>query len=191
MDIYLKMKELFIDKIKITHILPCLADAEKIRFIAYFDRNISDILPYLNTVLDSAIYNHNGHTLTIKKEGRFITIHPDRIAAGKIINEKDAWEILEWIKEKINYCHENKEAIKPNFERRQKLTALDIYKLLPGTNCKNCGELTCLAFAVKLTEEKLSIMKCGEIFSAKFSEKKKELLPLLKASGINVPNAFA
>jgi len=43
---------MFIKTIKITHIFPCLADPEKIRFIAYFDKNVSKILPYLNTVLE-------------------------------------------------------------------------------------------------------------------------------------------
>ncbi len=30
------------------------------------------------------------------------------------------------------------------------LTGLEIYKLLPKTNCKECGFPTCLAFAMKL-----------------------------------------
>lgn len=170
--------------------MPCLANPEKIRFIAYFDRNISGIFPYLNAILKGAIYNPGGKTLTIKKEGRLITLHPNKIAAGKILNEKDAHETIEWIKNKINYCHANRDTIEPCFERREKLAALDIYKLLPGTNCKKCGELTCLAFAVKLSEEEISIMKCTEIFSGEHAEKKKELLGLLKASGYDVPSVF-
>lgn len=181
---------MFINNIKIAHILPCIADPEKIRFIAYFDNNISEILPYLNSILDGAIYNHEGHSLTIKKEGRLITLHPNKIAAGKIIDENDAHKVIDWIKEKINYCYENKQSIEPSFERRQKLTALDVYKLLPGNNCKRCGELTCLAYAVKLSEEQTSIMKCTELFAGEFSEKKRELLHLLKASGYSIPRVF-
>lgn len=102
---------MFINKIKITHILPYIADPEKIRFIAYFDNNISEILPYLNSKLDGAIYNHEGHSLTIKKEGRLITLHPNRIAAGKIIDENDAHKVIDRIKEKINYFYENQQSI--------------------------------------------------------------------------------
>jgi len=181
---------MLIDKIKISHIMPCLADSEKIRFIAYFEKDISEVFPYLNAVLKGAIYNHNGHTLTIKKEGRLITLHPDRIAAGKILNEKDAQEVIGWLKENINDCYEKRGLIKPSFERRQRLAALDIFKLLPGTNCKKCGEMTCLAFAVAISQEETDIMKCKEIFSAEFTEKRKELLQLLMASGYNVPGDF-
>lgn len=40
------------------------------------------------------------------------------------------------------------------------LTAIDIYKLLPKTNCKECGYPTCLAFAMQLAAGKAGIDKC-------------------------------
>src|SRR4030042_6250603 len=139
---------MFLDEIRITEIMPCLADPEKIRFIAYFEKDISEVFPYLNAVLKNAIYNHEGKTITLKKEGRLISLHPGKIAAGKIIDEQDARDVLDWLKKEINYCHECKDTLTPSFERRQKLTALDIFKLLPGTNCRRRGDRTCLAFTV-------------------------------------------
>jgi ArsR family metal-binding transcriptional regulator len=181
---------MFINGIKITHVLPCIADPEKIRFIAYFDKNISEVFSHMNRILDGAIYNHEGKTLTIKKDGRLITLHPNKLAATKVTDEEDAYQIINWVKDKVNYCYENKDSIEPSFERRQKLSALDIYKLIPGTNCKTCGELTCMAFAVKLSEEEISVMRCVELFSGNFTDKRNELLRLLKASGYNIPEAF-
>ena len=40
------------------------------------------------------------------------------------------------------------------------LTGLDIQKLLPKTNCKECGSNTCLAFAMKLAAKKASLSEC-------------------------------
>ncbi len=40
------------------------------------------------------------------------------------------------------------------------LTALDIYKLLPKTNCAECGFPTCLAFAMQLATKKVAIDAC-------------------------------
>jgi ArsR family metal-binding transcriptional regulator len=181
---------MFLNKVKITEIRPCLADPEKIRFMAYFEKDVSEVFPYLNAIQKGAIYNHVGKTLTLRKEDRLISLHPNKMAGAKIIDQKDAYEVIEWLKDKINYCHENRNSIEPCFERRQKLTALDIFKLLPGTNCRRCGELTCLAFAVKLSTEETDIMKCQEIFAARFGEKKKVLLGLLSASGYEVPKVF-
>ena len=43
------------------------------------------------------------------------------------------------------------------------LSGLDIYKLLPKTNCKKCGSPTCLAFAMKLAMKKASLDECPDI----------------------------
>ncbi|MGE5190112.1 MAG: acetyl-CoA decarbonylase/synthase complex subunit gamma [Gemmatimonadota bacterium] len=40
------------------------------------------------------------------------------------------------------------------------LTAIDIYKLLPKTNCRECGFPTCLAFAMQLAAGKAGIDRC-------------------------------
>ena len=40
------------------------------------------------------------------------------------------------------------------------LTALDIFKNLPKTNCKECGVPTCLAFAMQLAAKKVELSKC-------------------------------
>lgn len=43
------------------------------------------------------------------------------------------------------------------------LSGLDIYKLLPKTNCKDCGFATCLAFAMALAQKKVSLDKCPHV----------------------------
>ena len=40
------------------------------------------------------------------------------------------------------------------------LTGLQIQKLLPKTNCKECGSNTCLAFAMKLAAKKADLSQC-------------------------------
>ena len=43
------------------------------------------------------------------------------------------------------------------------LTGIEIFKLLPKTNCKECGEPTCLAFAMKLAAGKAELALCPYI----------------------------
>src|SRR5512136_1691140 len=40
------------------------------------------------------------------------------------------------------------------------LKALDVYKLLPRKNCKECGDPTCLTFAMKLASGKGEVDRC-------------------------------
>lgn len=43
------------------------------------------------------------------------------------------------------------------------LTGVEIFKLLPKTNCKKCGFPTCLAFAMKLAQRQTSLDLCPDI----------------------------
>ncbi|MCL6430187.1 MAG: acetyl-CoA decarbonylase/synthase complex subunit gamma [Anaerolineae bacterium] len=43
------------------------------------------------------------------------------------------------------------------------LTGLEIYKLLPRTNCKKCGQPTCLAFAMKLAAKQAELSACPDV----------------------------
>jgi len=45
-------------------------------------------------------------------------------------------------------------------EYRMALTGLQIQKLLPGTNCRECGSNTCLAFAMRLAAKKAELALC-------------------------------
>jgi len=53
------------------------------------------------------------------------------------------------------------------------LTGIEIFKLLPKTNCKECGDPTCLAFAMKLAAGKAELNACPYVSDeakAKLSE---------------------
>jgi len=43
------------------------------------------------------------------------------------------------------------------------LTGVEIFKLLPKTNCKKCGFPTCLAFAMKLSQRQASLDSCPDV----------------------------
>ena len=40
------------------------------------------------------------------------------------------------------------------------LSGIQVYKLLPQTNCKECGFPTCLAFAMKLAAKQAELSAC-------------------------------
>jgi ArsR family metal-binding transcriptional regulator len=177
---------MLLESYQITRILPCLADPEKIRVIAEVSGEIYEAFPYLNAILRGCSYNHPALTLTIKKDGKLFTLHARHITLAKIEDEKEAEEILKWSKNLINETYESRDRIEPNFSKGAELKALDIYKLLPGTSCKKCGELTCLAFAVKWVGQEIELGKCVPLFSDEYQGKRNVLLELLHAAGYDV-----
>lgn len=45
----------------------------------------------------------------------------------------------------------------------KKLTGIDIYKLLPRTNCGDCGFSTCMAFAMQVAAKKVVLDQCPHV----------------------------
>ncbi|MCL2127116.1 MAG: acetyl-CoA synthase subunit gamma, partial [Treponema sp.] len=43
------------------------------------------------------------------------------------------------------------------------LKGLDIFKLTPKTNCKDCGCPTCMAFSMKAAQGALAVEKCPHL----------------------------
>src|SRR4030066_1720120 len=175
---------------KITRILPCIADPEKIRVIAEVSDQIHEVFPYLNAVLKGCIYNHPALTLTIRNEEKLITLHVRHVSLTMIEDEKEAQEILDWLRNLINETYQNRDQIEPNYSEGDQLKPSDVQKLLPGTNCKECGFRSCLAFAFKLVDQKIEIGKCLPLFSDLFVEKRKVLLEILQNAGLKVPPEF-
>jgi acetyl-CoA decarbonylase/synthase, CODH/ACS complex subunit gamma len=67
------------------------------------------------------------------------------------------------------------------------LSGLDIYKLLPKTNCRQCGLATCLAFAMQLAKKAVAIEKCPFISLEAKSTLEAQAMPAIKlvTLGIN------
>lgn len=61
------------------------------------------------------------------------------------------------------------------------LSGLEIYKLLPKTNCKECGQPTCLAFAMKLAQKQAELSACPYV-----SEQSKAALEAASAPPIRL-----
>jgi len=62
----------------------------------------------------------------------------------------------------------------------KELSPIDVYKLLPKTNCKECGEKNCMAFATKLVNRETSLENCPPLLTKEHKKAYKQLMELLK-----------
>ena len=61
------------------------------------------------------------------------------------------------------------------------LKGLDIFKLTPKTNCKDCGNPTCMAFAMKVASGALPIEKCPHMSAEALSTLSEATAPPMKS----------
>ena len=62
----------------------------------------------------------------------------------------------------------------------QEISVFDIYEYLPHTNCKNCGENNCMAFAEKLLKGQKNIAGCSAIREDVFETNRNEIQKLIE-----------
>ncbi len=130
----------------------CNPGFESVHCIAHLDQDISEVLPYLNAVLGGFDYLKDPPAVIFRSQGKLITVHANKIAINALRDEAEADKILNWLKREINEAWGNRENIEPSCEVAPKPKLIVILKLLPKTNCKECGVPTCMVFAARMTE---------------------------------------
>jgi len=130
----------------------CNPSFQSLHCIAYLDQDIGKVLPYLNAVLGGFEYLKDPPAVTFRIHGKLITVHPDKIAINALKDEAEADKILEWLKREINEAWEKRDHITPSYEGAPKPKVFEILKLLPKTNCRECGYPTCTVFAANVAE---------------------------------------
>jgi ArsR family metal-binding transcriptional regulator len=126
----------------------CNSAFQSLHCIAHLDEDVGEALPYLNAVLGGDTYIKDPPSVTFNMHGKLVTVHSRKIAVNALRDEAEARSVLEWLKKEINEAWQNRETIVPKYEGEGKPHPLTIYKFLPRTNCKSCGQPTCMAFAV-------------------------------------------
>jgi len=141
----------------------CNNTFQSLHCIAHLDEDISEALPYLNAALGGDTYIKEPPSVTFKSQGKLITVHGKKIAVNALRDEEEAHHILEWLKKEINDAWANREKIAPKYDGKSKPLILEIYKLLPKTNCRKCGQPTCMMFASLATEGIKGREDCPEL----------------------------
>jgi ArsR family metal-binding transcriptional regulator len=125
----------------------CNPRFQSLHCFLHLDQNIGPVLPYLNEKLGGSGYIAEPPSLLLKIHGRLIGLHSRKIAINALKDETEADRIAAWLMEEINTTWDNRETITPCYTVPPKPLAIEVIKLLPRTNCGECGEATCLVFA--------------------------------------------
>ena len=171
---------MFLDSISLTRKLPCLAEPGKIIIVGKPNRSIIDVIPYLATLPGVIAYNPETRTLTFRRQPGFLTLNPQKIYITQVRDAEEGLELLAALKDAINATWDHRLNLKPATEKKQAPRHLDILALLPRTNCKQCGEATCLAFAVNLILHKRLLEECVPLQNeANFTDRRATLEAML------------
>ncbi len=156
---------MYLDSIALTRTLPCLAEPGKIIVIGKPSRSLDEVLPYLATLPGIIAYNPEARTLTFRRPVGFMTLYAERVYITQLTSVDEGLELLATLTGAINATWDHRAELVAVTVGRRAPRPLDVWTLLPQTNCKQCGEATCMAFAVGLLQHTRSIIECRPLCS--------------------------
>ena len=173
-----------VGRVAIVVLAPCVADRERLRLTAHISGDVADALPYLNAELPKASFVSRVPVLTFMDGHRMVSLFRDRVGIAKADDIVDAWASLERLRCLVNDVWSRRDFITPSSELRRRPPALEIYKRLPGTNCRACGEASCMAFAWAVWRGDAEPRLCQPVFSGDRGDLKDALLSICSGLGL-------
>lgn len=170
-------------EIKAIDNIVCLPGTGILRAVVTIPEDISHLFPYINGFAKKARYLPKIPWIRFPFQGftKKFSIKYDvacrnrEIIIGKFTSNEEAKEVVKEVIDFLNYIANHKNEIEPNYKEWAPPSAISILKYLPQTNCKKCGLQSCMAFAVKLSQEEIAPEKCTEISKEKLEELKEIL----------------
>ncbi|OGO38929.1 MAG: hypothetical protein A2147_11025 [Chloroflexi bacterium RBG_16_57_8] len=144
--------------------------------------DISAVFPYLNAVRDNAWYDPEDQVLIWREPYQAYAFRPHDIRVARVEDPLRAAEIARDIVGKVNAVWKDRGSITPLSTTRKLPSVIDIFKLLPKTNCKKCGYGTCLAFAAAFRSGEAELDLCLPLEESQYAHHRERIV-LLSASG--------
>jgi ArsR family metal-binding transcriptional regulator len=159
----------------------CEPGAEYWNATARFGEDLSPVFPYLNAQWKDAVYNVPAQQITWRSGGRAVALRAGEITISNLPDRDTATIELEKIVAEINRIWMDRDHLTPLYTPRKRLVAMEIYQLLPGTNCRACGQASCFVFAGKLTVGDVDVHDCTPLFAdEEYAGKRQGLVAMLE-----------
>jgi len=171
----------YLESIALVKTLPCLAEPGKIIVVGKPAQTLQEVIPLLATLPGVIAYNPEMLALTFRRQPGFLTLYPNKVYITQVKDYQEGLMLLEALVEAINTTWAHRAELTPVSTPRRLPRWLDIWELLPRTNCKRCNEATCMAFAAALLQGKRELLECKTLFTdEEFNERRAALEALLK-----------
>jgi ArsR family metal-binding transcriptional regulator len=171
--------------------IDCLPSSTHFNVVMDLDTSIEELLPYLAARLPGCTYVHGSGVINRMDDGHIVAIYPRQITITDVLDLAGATQICRSYYQQILEVLANQASITPLYEKRPSISVLDIFRALPRTNCGQCSEPTCMAFAARVFRREIPIGACDPLFTAIEEDKRLKLMARLRANGYEVPASRA
>jgi ArsR family metal-binding transcriptional regulator len=166
--------------------IECMPASTKFNAIIDLETDIGGLLPYLATAIRGCTYFHGTNELNYMERGHIVAIRSKQITVTALQDEVEAQQMCEELKRMINGVHERRDSITPTLRKQARVDPLTVYRELPQTNCGECGETTCMAFAARVVSREVPVSHCGPLLLEEYESNRERLWGMLEQAEYDV-----
>ncbi|RJQ72296.1 MAG: hypothetical protein C4519_18590 [Desulfobacteraceae bacterium] len=144
------------------------------------DWDLSPLFPYINAIMPDAQLYETPVYVKFLLDRHLCAFHPQNGAFSPVSDLAAAMAFLDRLIAFLEDVYYRRAEINPNYRKFKPTSALDIFQLLPRTNCRACGHATCLAFAAAVSRQRSSPAECPHLGRP---VEEKALFPVFDAQG--------
>jgi len=126
------------------------------------DNDVRQLFPYINATFQETKFYDQPEYVQFIMDGIHCTLYSNDVIAAPFTEQDQALKFVKRLIDFLNDLDVNKDSLKPNFKKYSPVSVFDIFKLLPQTNCKECGYPTCMAFAAAISKSETTPDKCPD-----------------------------
>ncbi len=129
------------------------------------NEDAQSLFPYLNAVAERAELHQSPRFIRFVYGDRLIALYPRAGLISPVEDRDEAVLLLDGFMGFLNDIRSRRDEIIPNHRIHRRVSVLNILKLLPKTNCGECGYASCMAFAAALSLQETVPAKCPHLQS--------------------------
>ncbi|MDM7934291.1 MAG: (Fe-S)-binding protein, partial [Methanothrix sp.] len=152
---------------EVRQLLPCIADETKFRVIARMEPPLGGALRLIEPLFPRARYSERIGALIIQRGSAIITLYASgNVTMTMMGSKEEAKAILEGLRGTINDAIEK--GVTPVPREKVKVDHTEVYRYLPRTDCRACGEQSCYSFAIRLVAKETTLDKCTPLLDPRY-----------------------
>ena len=125
------------------------------------DGDVRSLFPYINGEVPGTRFSFRPFHVRFEHKSVQCTLYPNNAMAAPFKGREHGFAFIEELVVFLNDLHDRRHKLQPSYKLyRQPPSIVDILKVLPRTNCKACGQASCMAFAAALRKGQVTTTDC-------------------------------
>lgn len=146
--------------LRLVGVRPSLTDHRKLRVEVVPEKDLTQLIPLMARFIRGGAFSPEIPSLVFEEDVRLVSVMPREIVISRADQMLDAWIMIRTMVDLMCAAWERRDSLLPETRPRRGISAIEIYRRLPCTECRRCGATGCMEFARALITGRARLMQC-------------------------------